>query len=205
MTFEEVFVVGVKPLGVDRRVTRHRFHSTADDKILLVRHDPHRGEGDRLLPGAAKAVQRYARSAVGPSGVQGRHARNVMGMIAGAGPTTEYDIVDIGGVETHALLESNQDLRHVALRVQVGHSALVLLSAPARRTDSIDDPCIRHAALSSSSQGSWGVPIPDDTTPDSAPSLSRSRETSTKEPGVPIARAPGRPPERPRRDVGRSR
>ena len=55
------------------RPARHHLHAAADDEVLVAGLDAHRGERDRLLAGAAEAVERDARRLDRPAGGEHGH------------------------------------------------------------------------------------------------------------------------------------
>ena len=88
----------------------------ADDEILVPRHDPHRGEGHGLLPGAAEAMKSHSGRRVRPTGIERGHACDVVRVVAAARPATDDDVVDLGGVETDRISECDGAHRQFAYR-----------------------------------------------------------------------------------------
>ena len=68
-----------------------------------------------LLPGPAKAIECHTRCVQGPTRIECRHPGDVHRVVAAAGATAHHDVVDLGRIESVALLERVQDLREQSL------------------------------------------------------------------------------------------
>ena len=82
-----------------------------------------------------------------PAGVQGRHPRDVHRVVARAGAGAHDDVLDVGRIETHPVLQRVQHLREDPLGMNVGQTADAGLTAAAGRTHPIDDPGFSHGNL----------------------------------------------------------
>ena len=137
---QEVFVVGVEPVGAVACRAAHRLDAGADHELLMAGADAHGGERHRLLAGPAEAVERHAGDGDRPSGVEHRHATDVVGVIAGVRAVAAHHVIDVDGVEADAVAQAVEHLAEHLLRMKVGEAALALLAHAARRTHRIDDP-----------------------------------------------------------------
>jgi len=118
-----MLVVGVKAVRVNGRITRHEFHAAADHHVLMARQNAHRGERHGLLATAAETVQRHAGGGERPTGIERRHARDVVRMITAAGAAPGDHVLDVGRIESHAIAQRVQHLRHAPLGMDVRQAA----------------------------------------------------------------------------------
>lgn len=81
--------------------------------------DGHGGPGHSLLPRAAEAVDGYAGGLHRPSGGENGHAADARSVIAGVVAVADDHVIDVGRVESHALLKRVEHLREQLLGVDV--------------------------------------------------------------------------------------
>ena len=125
---------------------RHRLDAARDDEILLSAADAHGREGDRLLGGAAEAVERHARHGFRPSRQERRESTDGV-VVTGEDAVAGDDVVDVDRLEADSRGERLEALREQRLRVHTVERAVGAALA-ARCADNVDEPCVRHAGSS---------------------------------------------------------
>ncbi len=129
---EQVFVVGVEPVGAVARRAAHRLDATTDHQILVAGQYPHRGEGDGLLATAAEPIEGDARNRDRPAGVEHGHATDVVRVVAGMRSVAADDVVDVCRVEADTIAQALEDLGQDPLGVQVREGTLARLATATR-------------------------------------------------------------------------
>jgi len=143
----QVTVVAVDAGAVrTHRLARHALDTAADDELLLARHHAHEGEVHRLLAGAAETVQRDAGHLDRPARREHGHARDAATLLTRLRDAARDDVLDVRRVERIAGRERLQGLREELLRMLVGERSGVLLAAPTRGADGVDDPRVSHGS-----------------------------------------------------------
>src|SRR5690606_14683964 len=93
--------------------------------------DPLGGKVERLLGGAALAVQRDRRGAFGETGGQNRVPADIAGLLSGLDDAARNDVLDQPGIDIRALKKALQDPRIKINRVNAVQDAP--LAPPAER------------------------------------------------------------------------
>src|SRR6266511_2419009 len=115
--------------------------TTGDHQVVGAGEHALRGEVERLLRGAALAVDGGARHLLGQAGRQPRGARDVEALRPDLVDTAEDHVLDRSRVRTGAL---HQHLEHVRRQIGGMHAGESAAPTPDRRAHRLDDVCLGH-------------------------------------------------------------
>jgi hypothetical protein len=119
----------------------HVLHAAGDDQVLGAAHHPLGGEVDRLLGGAALAVDGGAGDALGQPGGEPGGAGDVAGLRADRVDAAEDDVVDPLRIDPGAL---DQRLDRVGAEVGGVDPGEPAAAPPDRGAHRVDDVGLRH-------------------------------------------------------------
>ena len=117
----------------------HDLDAGGDHDVVGAGHDALGGEVQRLLGGAALAVDRRRRHRLGPPGREHRVASDVERLLADLGDAAHDDVVDQRGVEVVAAGDGAERLGRQVDRVPVPQFPVALAPGGAHGVD--DDRC----------------------------------------------------------------
>jgi hypothetical protein len=125
----------------------HVLDARADDGVVHPGRDQRGAEVDRLLRGAALAVDRRGGRLDRQAGLQPGVAADVEALLAVLLHAPCDHIVDGPGGDAGALDDLRVALRQELVRVDVRVDALLRMTAPDRRADRLDDDDLATVAL----------------------------------------------------------
>jgi hypothetical protein len=121
------------------RDVAHVLDARADDDVVDAGGDERRAEVHRLLGRAALAVDRRRRRLLGQAGLEPRVARHVEHLLAVLLHAARDDVLDLTRVDARALDHLGVGRAEQLVRMRVLVVALLLVPAPDRRADGLDD------------------------------------------------------------------
>ena len=125
----------------------HVLDAAADRDVVDAGGDQRRGEVDRLLGGAALAVDRRRRGLDRQAGLEPGVAADVDALLAELLGAAGDHVAGLGGVDAGALEELAVGLGEQVRGVDVLVVALLRVPAPDRRADRLDDDDLAAAEL----------------------------------------------------------